>query len=167
MTNPSNAPIRIQRLSHMRYQHAELPKTRQFLEDFGNHVVDSENDGKSLYFADQGPDAFVYVATAGETSHFLGGTFLVETKADLERASDLIPGATKLLPASPTGDLLVTFRDPDGLPCNLVWGLPDREIIIQTAADTINYPVQKPRKGEFRRFKREPCPVFKLGHFGL
>ncbi|BEJ16609.1 hypothetical protein CspHIS471_0600100 [Cutaneotrichosporon sp. HIS471] len=167
MTNPTNVPIRIQRLSHMRYQHADLPKARQFLEDFGMHVVYSENDGKSLYFAGQGPDAFVYVATAGETSAFLGGTFLVETKADLERASDLIPGATKLLPASPAGGFLVTFQDPDGLPCNLVWGLPEREIVIQPSPDAVNYPVQKPRKGEFRRFKQEPCPIFKLGHFGL
>ncbi len=91
----------------------------------------------------------------------------METKQDLERASLLIPGATKLLPASPLGGYLVTFHDPDGLPCSLVWGLPDREISGQTGVDTINYPVEKPRKGQFRRFKQEPCPVFKLGHFGL
>lgn len=55
-------PIRIVRLSHMRYQHADLAKAKAFLEDFGMHVAYSE-DG-ALYFAGKGPDPYVYVATS-------------------------------------------------------------------------------------------------------
>lgn len=55
-------PIRIVRLSHMRYAHADIKQASTFLEDFGLKQVFSENDGKTLYFAGEGPDAFCYVA---------------------------------------------------------------------------------------------------------
>ena len=54
------APVRIKRLSHMRYRHADLATARQFLEDFGLHVVYDEGD--KLYFAGEGPEPFLYVA---------------------------------------------------------------------------------------------------------
>lgn len=91
----------------------------------------------------------------------------METKDDLMRASELIPGASKLLPAGPAGGFLVTFHDPDGIPCNLVWGLQERESGDAESLPVWNYPREKPRKGEFRRFKQQPSEVFKLGHFGL
>lgn len=46
----------------MRYQHADLVKTQQFLEDFGMTLAYTEDEGKILYFAGQGKDPFVYVA---------------------------------------------------------------------------------------------------------
>lgn len=63
----------------------------------------------------------------------------------------MIPGASELVPAGPAGGYLVSFRDPDNLPCNLVWGLEERTSTAETSTPTINYPVHKPRKGEFRR----------------
>ena len=157
--------IRIVRVSHMRYRHVDLDRARQFLEDFGMELAYSENDGKTLYFAGQGPDAYCYVAEHGE-AEFLGGAFLVETKADLEKARAL-PGATDIVPAGPAGGLMITFRDPDNIPMSLVWGLEERKPKTNPKeVPDINYPVQKIRKGEFRRFEKGPCPVFKLGHFG-
>lgn len=104
----------------------------------------------------------------GDKSEFLGGTFLVETREDLERASQLIPGASEVLPDDgPAGGFIVTFKDPDGLPCNLVWGLAAKQVPEDDNLPVVNYPVVKPRLGEFRRFKQGPSPVFKLGHFGL
>lgn len=157
--------IRIIRVSHMRYRHVDLDKARQFLEDFGMELAYSDNDGKTLYFAGQGPDAYCYVAEQG-AAEFLGGAFLVETKADLEKARAL-PGATDIVPAGPAGGLMITFRDPDDIPMSLVWGLEERKPkTTPKEVPDINYPVQKIRKGEFRRFEKGPCPVFKLGHFG-
>lgn len=63
---PSTAPIRIVRLAHMRYRHADIAKTKAFLEDFGMHVA--YKDGKKLYFAGEGPDPFVYVAEEASIS---------------------------------------------------------------------------------------------------
>lgn len=82
----------------------------------------------------------------------------METKEDLERASAIIPGATGLQPAGPAGGFLVSFSDPDGIPCNLVWGMEGNSTSAQESAPAsddkipvINYPKEKPRKGEFRR----------------
>lgn len=163
MTMTQDSCIRIVRVSHMRYRHVDLDRARQFLEDFGMELAYSENDGKTLYFSGLGPDAYCYVAEQGEPE-FLGGAFLVETKADLEKARAL-PGATDIVPAGPAGGLMITFRDPDDIPMRLVWGLDQRQPGKDQVPD-INYPVQKIRKGEFRRFEKGPCPVFKLGHFG-
>lgn len=71
MVQNTTAPIRIVRLSHMRYQHADLSKAKAFLEDFGMTVAYSE-DGK-LYFAGKGPDAFVYVASSVRLVSFSQG----------------------------------------------------------------------------------------------
>lgn len=62
MVTTETPPIRIVRLAHMRYKHADMATTRQFLEDFGMRVAYEENGGKVLYFAGQGPDPYVYVA---------------------------------------------------------------------------------------------------------
>lgn len=91
----------------------------------------------------------------------------MESKDDLIRASEIVPGASKLQSAGPAGGFLVTFEDPDGIPCNLVWGMQEREVGGEEQLPVVNYPREKPRKGEFRRFKQGPSPVFKLGHFGL
>lgn len=57
---PVNKPIRIVRASHMRYRHANMAETRQFLEDFGMRLAYKE--GKRSFFAGEGPDPFVYMA---------------------------------------------------------------------------------------------------------
>jgi len=75
----------------------------------------------------------------------------VETKEDLERASSLLPEASKLLPAGPAGGYLVTFRDPDGIRGNLVWGLEGKSVEDDMGVPKVNFPIEKPRKGEFRR----------------
>lgn len=104
-----------------------------------------------------------------EKSEYMGGAFLVESKEDLELATKLIPGASKLHAAGPAGGYRVTFQDPDGSPVNLVWGIeetgPNKSSISTPAS---NHPLDKPRLGTFVRYdKHAPCPVFKLGHFGL
>jgi len=153
------------KLSHMRYRHADIEATHTFLLDFGMTLTHKE--GKVRYYAGQGPDPYVYVAEESDKSEFIGGTYLVESKEDLERASEMIPGASKVLDnGGPAGGYLVTIADPDGQLVNLVWGLAAKPVA-EDKIPPVNFPVTKPRKGEFRRFKQEPCPVFKLGHYGL
>lgn len=87
----------------------------------------------------------------GDTSEFLGGSFLVESKADLEKAAATIPGASAVRENDgPAGGFIVTFKDPDNIPCNLVWGLAAKPPKAEDVP-TMNFPVEKPRKGEFRR----------------
>ena len=56
----SNPPIRIVRVSHMRYQHADIEKTHEFLMDFGMKLIAEEGDTR--WYTGEGPDAYVYVA---------------------------------------------------------------------------------------------------------
>lgn len=150
----------------MRYRHADINKARRYMEDFNINLAFAGNKGETFFCGGQGPDAYCDVAEQGDKAEFLGGAFLVESKADLEKARSL-PGASDIVSAGPAGGLMITFRDPDGIPVNLVWGLEERSPKLSPKeVPDINYPVQKIRKGEFRRFERGPCPVFKLGHFG-
>ena len=54
------APIRIVRLCHMRYKHADIETMHTFLIDFGMTLV--EKVGKKRFYAGQGPDPYVYIA---------------------------------------------------------------------------------------------------------
>lgn len=53
-------PIRLAKLSHMRYRHADIEATHNFLLDFGMTLA--HKDGKFRYYAGQGPDPYVYIA---------------------------------------------------------------------------------------------------------
>jgi len=62
------APIRIVRLAHMRYRHANLAEAKDFLEAFGLRLAYTV-DG-TLYFAGEGPDPYVYVAEQVSLARF-------------------------------------------------------------------------------------------------
>jgi len=85
----------------MRYQHPDLEQITTFLRgsspfhltplglgltacflDFGMHVVQKTDD--EAWYAGYGPDQYVYYARKGPKK-FLGGTFAVESYADLEK----------------------------------------------------------------------------------
>lgn len=64
----------------------------------------------------------------------------------------MIPDATEVRSGGPAGGHLVTFHDPDGIACNLVWGLDPKSIEEDHTVPAVNFPTEKPRKGEFRRY---------------
>lgn len=157
--------IKIVKISHMRYQHPDLPKITKFLKDFGMHIVKETED--KVWWRGYGPDQYVYYCQKGPEKKFLGGTFLAESYEDLEKAAKLL-GASQIeeMKDAPGGGYLVTVHDPNGFPVNVIHGqertsrgeIPDK--IIQ------NYEVEKPRVRKFHRFTPGPAAVHKLGHFG-
>jgi len=66
----------------MRYQHPDLAEITTFLRDFGMSVA-GKAEGKR-WFKGYGTDQYVYYAQEGEKK-FLGGTFEVESYAELEK----------------------------------------------------------------------------------
>ena len=63
----------------------------------------------------------------------------------------MIPGASEVMEnEGPAGGYLVTLRDPDDIPVNLVWGLAAKPKAEDDIAP-VNFPNSKPRKGQFRR----------------
>lgn len=51
--------------------------------DFGMKVVKAREE--KIWFGGYGPDQYVYVVEKGDTDKFLGGVFLVESYAELEK----------------------------------------------------------------------------------
>lgn len=157
--------IRIVKISHMRYQHADIEKISTFLVDFGMQIVKQTED--KIWWRGYGTDPYVYYCQKGQEKKFLGAAFLVESYADLEKASEL-PDASRIeeMKDAPGGGYIVTVKDPNGFPFNLIYGQdetargPLPEKIIQ------NYEVDKPRVRKFHRFTPGPAAVHKLGHFG-
>lgn len=59
-TDKMGGKIRIVKLAHMRYRHADIEGLERFLIDFGLERVHAE--GKKRWYAGTGPDPYVYVA---------------------------------------------------------------------------------------------------------
>ncbi|KAK4935607.1 hypothetical protein LTR10_023368 [Elasticomyces elasticus] len=161
--------IRLVELNHVRYQHSDIEKIITFLEDFGFDVA--KRTDTEIYFRGYGPHHYDYVVVKGDKPKFLGGTFRVESHADLERASKLGNGTPiQDLHDAPGGGKLVTIYDPAGWPINLIFGQDD-----QTTKDSgvvfpellMNTENVKTRLGACHRFSRGPAAVFRVGHFGI
>ncbi|KAK2778089.1 hypothetical protein FQN52_002919 [Onygenales sp. PD_12] len=193
----SSEQIRLTKVAHMRYQHPDLDEITQFLQgtdriirprsipgeragdlsfyivaniaidfaDFGMHVA-KKTDTK-VWYRGYGPDQYVYYAQKGPKK-FLGGTFEVESYAELEKASKL-PGASAIenLDDAPGGGSLVSITDPEGFPVNLIYGQTPAEVGKLPEKLIVNYEVEKTRERKFQRFQTGPAAVHKLGHYGL
>jgi hypothetical protein len=160
-----SAQIKLTKLVHMRYQHPNLDEITTFLRDFGMSVA-QKAEGKRWYKG-YGDDQYVYYAQAGEKK-FLGGTFEVESFAELEKAAR-VAGASEIidLSSAPGGGHLVTLHDPEGFPINLIFGQAKKAPGPYPEILTTNYEAEKPRVARFQRFKPGPAAVHKLGHYGL
>ncbi|KAH5512544.1 hypothetical protein HBI52_122750 [Parastagonospora nodorum] len=160
-----SAQIKLTKLVHMRYQHPNLDEITAFLRDFGMSVA-QKAEGKRWYKG-YGDDQYVYYAQAGEKK-FLGGTFEVESFAELEKAAR-VAGASEIidLSSAPGGGHLVTLHDPEGFPINLIFGQAKKAAGPYPEILTTNYEAEKPRVARFQRFKPGPAAVHKLGHYGL
>jgi hypothetical protein len=115
--------IILTRPAHVYYTHVDLDKEHEFLLDFG--FAEEKRVGDKIYHRGYGPDPFVYCAEKGDENTFGGVAFAVESEADLELASNTLPGASKIyeLVDAPGGGRCVTFKDPvDGFPFHLVFG---------------------------------------------
>ncbi|KAF7136825.1 hypothetical protein CNMCM5793_006343 [Aspergillus hiratsukae] len=157
--------IRLVKLAHMRYQHPDLDAITVFLQDFGMKVA-KKTDGE-VWYRGYGTDQYVYYARKGPKA-FLGGTFEVESYQDLERAAGLPTGSPiQELKDAPGGGFIVTVKDPEGFPVNLIYGQSPAAPGEYPPKLVVNYESDKPRVRHFQRFVPGPAAVHKLGHFGL
>ncbi|GFG23267.1 metapyrocatechase 2 [Aspergillus udagawae] len=158
--------IRLVKLAHMRYQHPDLDAITVFLQDFGMKVV--KRTDEEVWYRGYGTDQYVYYARKGAEKEFLGGTFEVESYQDLQRAANLPTGsAIQELKDAPGGGFMVTVKDPEGFPINLIYGQSPAAPGEYPSKLVVNYESDKPRIRHFQRFVSGPAAVHKLGHFGL
>ncbi|KAK0835771.1 hypothetical protein LTR73_000270 [Friedmanniomyces endolithicus] len=170
--NPDDQ-IKLVRLSHMRYQHPDLDQITTFLLDFGMHIAKRSPDGERIWYRGYGTAQYVYYAQRGPKK-FLGGTFEVESHAELEKALALQPPNSEAekptieeLHEAPGGGSLLTLHDPEGFPINLMYGQEPAAKGEYPSKVIVNDEVDKPRVRKFNRFTPGPAAVHKLGHYGL
>lgn len=157
--------VQMVKLAHMRYQHPDLDEITTFLRDFGMHVAKRTDD--KIWYRGYGPDNYVYYAQKGEKK-FLGGTYEVESEAELEKASK-IPGAGPIeeLSDAPGGGKFMTIQDPEGFRINLICSQAPAPAHDYPTKIIYNYEDDKQRVRKFNRFSPGPAAVHKLGHYGL
>lgn len=164
---PEDTRIRLVSTSFVIYHHADLVKAKEFLVDFGLIIV--EDRGHEIFFRGHGLEPVVYIARqASSESSFGGAAYLVESRAELERAAAL-PSATAIAKLdAPGGGEVVTLTDPVGFKVHLVHGRAAHEPDdLQLQKLTVNYEDEKPRRGRFHRFEAGPASVHKWGHYGV
>ena len=170
----SNKKIKVLRLTHVHYQHPDLAKAIEFLEDFG--LTLTQKDGDHAYLAGYGTEKFCYIAEQSPERErkFLGGTFLAASEEDFQIAASHPAASDVQTLDAPGGGQKVSITDPNGFLVNFVFGQE-----LKTQLDTrvatserdldgakLNSAYQKPRQGLFRRFDHGPSPVHKVGHYG-
>lgn len=157
--------IKLVKLAHMRYQHPDLDVATKFLQDFGMHVAKRTDD--KIWYRGYGNDQYVYYAQKGERK-FLGGTYEVESMADLERAAQLEgAGEIEEMSEAPGGGHFLSLTDPEGFPVNLMYGQKPAPVGQLPEKIVYNDETNKPRVRRFNRFTPGPAAVHKLGHYGL
>ncbi|KAJ8117584.1 hypothetical protein OPT61_g1249 [Boeremia exigua] len=169
MPIPEGDPrLRLQATAHVIYYHEDLEKARQFLLDFGLSIA-QETPGKEVFFAGYGEEPFVYIARQSDgKSYFGGAAYEVESRLELERASQIKNATGIMALEGPGGGEFVRLTDPVGHHVYLVHGQtkknpqpPELKKLV------VNYEDEKPRKGKFHRFEPGPALVHRWGHYGV
>ncbi|KIY01190.1 uncharacterized protein Z520_02742 [Fonsecaea multimorphosa CBS 102226] len=169
--------IRLVRTAFVTYYHRDVHKASKFLLDFGFEIAEQRGD-EVIFFKGYGPDPYCYVARRADDEkgpRFGGAAYLVESEAELERATKTIPGASAISKLdAPGGGSIVTLKDPVGHLVHLVHGIREEKPSERPAEDknlqklVVNYEDEKRRVGKFQRFQRgRPAPVHKWGHYGV
>lgn len=160
--------ILIDRLAHCRYGHPDIELAKRFFLDFG--LVTAEETDNRIWMRGFGKDPFVYVAekTHDGKRRFLGGGWIVQSLAELDKATEL-PGATPIRDyEGPGGGKYVIMTDIMGEEITLIYGQTDREPSDQPQPIKWNTWETKTRNGEFQRPDRAcPSKIHKLGHYGF
>lgn len=166
----ADARIRLLKTAFVTYYHVDLAKAKQFLLDFGLCVAHEEAD-ETTYLKGYGSEPYVYVARQSDTgrSYFGGAAFVVETRAELEKAAAHSSSNGQIATLDgPAGGECCILTDPCGHKVWLIHGWREK------AQDppglprlTFNFEDEKPRKGSFQRFTPGPAPVYRWGHYGV
>jgi hypothetical protein len=169
MPIPTNdTRLRLQATAFVIYYHADLAQARQFPIDFGLSVA-REIPGKEIFFKGYGMEPFIYIARqARSKSYFEGAAYEVESRAELDHASQ-IDGATPITSLNaPGGGEFVKLTDLVGYHVYLVHGQTKKEPEAPALKKlVVNYEDEKPRKGKFHRFEPGQAPVHRWGHYGV
>ncbi|CAM5999622.1 unnamed protein product [Sphagnum balticum] len=159
--------IKLLRHAHVHYFHPDLKEADKFLADFG--LISVERSETKIYYRGYGSDPFCYIAEqspSGKKS-FGGGAFIVDSRAELVKASKL-PRASSIQKCDePGGGECVILKDPNDMIVKLVYGQEQVEPLAHWPRSKHNSGQEKDRVGVFLRLEQGPSKVHKLGHYGF
>ncbi|RAO73255.1 uncharacterized protein BHQ10_009267 [Talaromyces amestolkiae] len=167
--------IHVQSLAYVHYQHPDLEQALRFLSDFG--LVEAQRDGGKVFLRGYGVDPYCYIAETSPDGarHFKGAYFRAQDLQQLHKAASLYGGSPVCENYGPGGGQVVTLTDPNGISVGVIAGQALRNInardeeagTLELTPQVANSVIQKPRKGDTRRFKLGASPVHKFGHYGI
>lgn len=167
--------ISVTSLAHVIYQHPNLDRAIDFMEDFG--LIQEHVEGSRVYLRGHGSQPYCYIAekSPDDKRHFVGAYYVVKDYLELEKAAKYPTASGITSDPGPGGGKLVTLKDPyNGFLVGFVHGQTPRPSDVNTETmdmeietSKFNLAIEKNRKGGVRRFKEGASPVYKLGHYGI
>ena len=156
--------IKVKDIAYVRFSVPDLKAMEKFAGDFGLRLVG--RDGDTLYHRGTDPTAYCHVAELGEPG-FRAVAFEVESRADLERASQ-IDGASPIETIqSPGGGQQVQLIDPDGHRVEIVYGRDTPAALSVPTSRGVNRGSSRERLGTVHRPPPGSSSVKRLGHIVL
>jgi catechol 2,3-dioxygenase-like lactoylglutathione lyase family enzyme len=152
-------------LAQVTYAVPDLDLMEKFLTDFGlSRAVRTE---EALFMRGTGEQHHIHVSRKSDRQRFIGATFEMKSKADLEALAQL-PGSSAVQAATePGGGEEVVMHTPDGVEIRAIWGRAPNATVRHCAPNEFNNIASKPRVNASVRIARKPCEAIRLGHFVL
>ncbi|PIG69126.1 hypothetical protein AARAC_011698 [Aspergillus arachidicola] len=169
----STQKVQLSRIAHVYFEHADLDAFTRFAKDFG--FVEAAREGNTIYYRGYRRDPYVYVASQSPTrrSTFLGAAYVAKDEESFAKAAAMPGAVRRKLDEAPGAGEMVTFARPNGTWVHVVYGQKERDVESKTTPTAthdsqgpFNTPFEKPRKGQFQRYRDGPALVHKLGHYG-
>ena len=166
--------IRVTSLAHIHYQHPDLEKAVTFFNDFG--FIEAHRDAKKIFLRGCGVQPYIYVAeqSPDDKRLFIGAYWVVESLEELQKAATYQDASQIQDNVGHGNGKVVTIKDPNGFIVGFLYGqtlrtpsIDELHLNLETSVRTPNSATEKLRKGNTRRFRHSPCPVYKLGHYGI
>lgn len=157
--------IKVDAVAHVMFEKPDLDALERFLVDFG--LVRHQRSSDALYMRGTGGEPYIYAASRGASSRFVGIGFRAASRLDLEtlaRATNTPIEKSN----EPGGGERVRLRDPAGFTVDVLHGtemvepLPARSEPLPP-----NTPGRKVRINQPRRPTLRPAQVVRLGHVVL
>jgi catechol 2,3-dioxygenase-like lactoylglutathione lyase family enzyme len=155
--------IKIEDVSHVRFQAPDLAAMRAFLLDFG--LVPDEADATSLFARGIGPAPFVHATELGEPGLVAIG-FRASSRADLEQLAGRYQASVDHFDA-PGGGWVVRLIDPDGNCVEVVAEQEQMEPLPLPSVVKTNTASAPQRTQVTKRVPKGAAHVVRLGHIVL
>lgn len=152
-------------IAQVTYAVPDLELMERFLTDFG--LVRSARTEDALYMRGAGDQHHIHVTHQANKQRFIGATFEVESRNDLEELTELEGSSAVERSPEPGGGYQVRMTMPDGFEIRAIWNRERAEPLPQRDPNPFNAAHDKQRVNRSLRVRKEPCQAIRLGHVVL